>query len=772
MQFDFKREPGRFLMNRPQVSFDKPLVSVITPFYNAGKYFEQTYNSVLNQTFPWFEWIIVNDGSTDEASVKLMKELAAKDKRIRTFSQENGGAVKARKLGVTESRSDIVIFLDADDLAEKRWVECLYWALVRNPDAAWAYSDSLGFDGNEYLWDRAFSSTIEKSRNILIYAAAIRKMVFEKYPNVYADDTRNNYEDWQLWLKLLAQGQYPAHVQGFLFWYRRLESGELSRINNDKELKKTLLNQIEELAKNVSDGISAVEINGRTSTDFAHPQLFDFNYEDYSVESVKTRLLVLIPHVVHGGADWFNIQIAKNIDKEKYVLSVICTGFGDNDDWLQELAEYCEDLYVLREFLSLHDWPGFIHYYIKTRNVDIVWNISSYYGYYLLPWLRKEFPNLAIGNYVHADAAYWRSGGYARLSAAFREMTELTVTTNRETLNIMREKYNLSDTPTEVSYIGTDVDYYNPDIISTGKIRSQYNIPKDAPVILYLCRISGEKRPFLMLYAAEKLIKLLPETHVLVVGDGDKLKASKELAKQLKIEKNTIFCGTVDDTRAYYQDANMLLICSLKEGLAQTTFEAMSMGLPVVSSDVGGQRELVNEKTGALIKCRQDETDFEAITYNPVEIDELAGALYRFASDLVHCAKVGEANRKLIFEKYSTKRAAQDMERYSQFLLADSAVLERRKQLSQKLRNEFPALADEMVTVYGSLEKLQQDSNEIYQSLNSIQGGTFSKADSVEMLYFYYGILTKTAIGRFMMRVARRFFRFIKEAKKSEKEGV
>ena len=68
-QFDYQKQPGksrtRFYAPDPKDA----LVSVITPFYNAGKYFEQTFNSVMNQTFPWFEWIIVNDGRTREEDV-------------------------------------------------------------------------------------------------------------------------------------------------------------------------------------------------------------------------------------------------------------------------------------------------------------------------------------------------------------------------------------------------------------------------------------------------------------------------------------------------------------------------------------------------------------------------------------------------------------------------------------------------------------------------------------------------------------------------------
>ena len=59
MNFDFSKEPGAATYNRDLVTTEAPLLSVVTPYYNAKRYFQFLYPCVLNQTFPWFEWIIV-----------------------------------------------------------------------------------------------------------------------------------------------------------------------------------------------------------------------------------------------------------------------------------------------------------------------------------------------------------------------------------------------------------------------------------------------------------------------------------------------------------------------------------------------------------------------------------------------------------------------------------------------------------------------------------------------------------------------------------------
>ena len=95
-----------------------PKISVITPFYNSGKDFEQTYNCLINQTFEDYEWIIVNDGSTKTEDVALLEKLAETDCRIRVFHQENGGQSKAKNYGIVQAVTDIIVFIDADDLVE------------------------------------------------------------------------------------------------------------------------------------------------------------------------------------------------------------------------------------------------------------------------------------------------------------------------------------------------------------------------------------------------------------------------------------------------------------------------------------------------------------------------------------------------------------------------------------------------------------------------------------------------------------------------------
>ena len=246
MGFDYSKEPGQELLNRQLNTEGTPLVSIITPYYNVGKYFEQTFTCVMNQTFPWFEWIIVNDGSTNKEDIALMESFAAKDSRIKVLHKENGGISTARNLGIRESTAEIIVPLDADDLIVPTYIEQIYWGLYFHPDAAWCYTDTIGFGTQEYQWIKEFSSERMKTENLLVCTAGIRKSAIEQ-AGYYLEDVKHFNEDWYMWLILLGKGKYPVHIKNNGFWYRRNDTGVLSIVRNDEDVKKKAKELIEQV---------------------------------------------------------------------------------------------------------------------------------------------------------------------------------------------------------------------------------------------------------------------------------------------------------------------------------------------------------------------------------------------------------------------------------------------------------------------------------------------------------------------------------------------
>ena len=141
-------------------------ISIITPVYNVEKYLEKNIESILGQTFKDYEFIIVNDGSTD-SSGEIAEKYAKKDNRIKVINKENGGAPSARNEGIKIAKGDYLYFPDSDDWLEKDYLENLYAAAVRtNVDLVITGFKMEYYEGNkEVTYPVSINSEIEIYNN-------------------------------------------------------------------------------------------------------------------------------------------------------------------------------------------------------------------------------------------------------------------------------------------------------------------------------------------------------------------------------------------------------------------------------------------------------------------------------------------------------------------------------------------------------------------------------------------------------------------------------
>ena len=90
----------------------------------------------------------------------------------------------------------------------------------------------------------------------------------------------------------------------------------------------------------------------------------------------------------------------------------------------------------------------------------------------------------------------------------------------------------------------------------------------------------------------------------------------------MHIYDDIIFTGNMKNTAEIYAISDVTINCSIKEGLALTSYESLSMGVPVVTADVGGQKELINDDVGKVIKLRQNEKDIYNEIYSNEEVHD------------------------------------------------------------------------------------------------------------------------------------------------------
>ena len=100
-------------------------ITIIMPVFNKEKYIRETIESVLNQTLNEFEFIIIDDGSTDKSGI-ISDVYARKDERIRVIHIPNGGVSNARNIGLDMAEGEYITFIDADDRVTEGYLENLY----------------------------------------------------------------------------------------------------------------------------------------------------------------------------------------------------------------------------------------------------------------------------------------------------------------------------------------------------------------------------------------------------------------------------------------------------------------------------------------------------------------------------------------------------------------------------------------------------------------------------------------------------------------------
>ena len=633
--FDFEMQPGKTLKKQNEYIEKETIISVIIPFYNDKKYIEQTINCVLNQTFPYYEILIIDDGSKDEESLKKLEEIEKLDKRIKVFHKENEGASATRDFGASKSAnsSKYLFFLDSDDLIVDTYLECAYWTLETNPKATWTYTDSLGFEGDKYLWNKWFDSENMKKENDLVATALIRKKEFFEV-NGYELREKSISEDWNLWLKLIAKGHFPVRMNFYGFWYRRKENeGERNRAKSNQARDMQI---IQESAKKIKERVKAIQYPIQNyNWDKIEDEVKGIVYPELKQENEKINLLLIIPWLTTGGADKFNIDLIRGLDKNKFNITIITTEPQINN-YRQEAEKYAT-VYDLTTFIDRKYWISFINYIIKTQNINIIFNTNSRYGYSILPYLKGKYPEIPILDYVHMEEWYNRNGGFSRDSSSNMSVIDKTLVCNNNSEKILIEHFKREPKEVETVYIGVDSEEYKPseDEKIKAEILEKYKINKNNRFIIsYICRISQQKRPHLLMQIIKKLKEQRNDFLFVIAGDGNMLNDIKKEARNLNLTENIVFIGNVKETKQIYQISDLTINCSIKEGLALTAYESLSMGVPVISSDVGGQKELINEKVGVIVPCMQKEEDIFDFNYSNEEIQNYVDAINKILSNL------------------------------------------------------------------------------------------------------------------------------------------
>jgi GT2 family glycosyltransferase len=210
----------------PMTSTTNPRVSVVIPCYNLGAFLDEAVDSVLSQTYQDFEIIIVNDGSTDPETNRLLSDY--RRPRTRVIQIENRGLAAARNCAIQHATGTYVSALDADDRYERTFLEKTTRILDEDADVTFVSCWLQNFGEQDWVWkqDRCDFPVLLGECTVAT-PALVRKSALDAVGGYDERMPHQGYEDWDLWITLVEQGYRGTIVPEVLFYYRR-RAGSMS----------------------------------------------------------------------------------------------------------------------------------------------------------------------------------------------------------------------------------------------------------------------------------------------------------------------------------------------------------------------------------------------------------------------------------------------------------------------------------------------------------------------------------------------------------------
>lgn len=200
-----------------------PKVSVIVPCYKQAEYLPETLDSVLAQTYPAWECIIVNDGSPDNTDA-IAKAYLEKDIRFKYCYQENQGLASARNNGIVNSTGEYILPLDADDMIAPTYIEKAIVRFKQYPETKLVYCKGHTFGESNHPMDLVDYNYDTFIWGNCIFCSAVYKRSDYDQTNGYNPNMAHGLEDWDFWLSLLKKEDHIFRIDEILFYYRVKEN--------------------------------------------------------------------------------------------------------------------------------------------------------------------------------------------------------------------------------------------------------------------------------------------------------------------------------------------------------------------------------------------------------------------------------------------------------------------------------------------------------------------------------------------------------------------
>jgi glycosyltransferase involved in cell wall biosynthesis len=525
-----------------------PSISIfITVFNQTQSELVRAIQSARAQKGTEIKIKIIDDGSNSEETLQFLKNLELNEDED-LFTQKNAGVVNARNFLIDKCTTDFLVFLDPDDSFQPNYIESAITVLKQNRSIEILFPNVLVHDLEilqDELWVAGpFDSSILKDRNTIPMSSVVSTRLMKSLGG-YSTDFESGVEDWDLWYRASLSNAVAQHLPIIGYTYTK---ALISRTTYAKENKNSII--LRQLGPNC-------------------------NFELWMQGEVDVFLFVpFLPRI--GGVEKYIKVLLEDFEKAGFNVALIVTesaaiGYEDNVDAYQNLAYAVLDR---NRFES--DSLFVLAISALSNSATISVNFGSPWAFLRSPEINKiTHKNIcfvfnseislqrAIG-WKNSYDEFWVA--YEGIKSEFAEELQNKVVTIYT--GVIQETESAKRTQ------------------SLGPFR-----------VGFLGRLSPEKNPALFLRIA-KLAKGNKDFLFKIAGEGP---LNDSIQKECQKLLNVDFLGYMEDPFEFLSEIDCLMITSETEGIPLAAMEALSIGIPVISTNVGGMEELIlTQQHGAV----------------------------------------------------------------------------------------------------------------------------------------------------------------------------
>ena len=557
------------------------LVSVIIPCFNYGRFVTDAVDSVLKQTLQDYEIIVVDDGSTDPATIEVLEAL--QHPKLHVFRQRNKGLPGARNAGIEIARGEYICCLDADDQLDPTFLEKCVSLLESNPGVGIAYTWLKLYGDENGIWETA---NLDLDRllvtNHIIVSAVYRRSDWVRAGG-YSEEMRGGYEDWEFWLRLAGLGLRGMAIAEPLFLHHR-HGRTMTHEANDMsaELMARMQHRNHELFE--KPGVRRALRKRYRDVQLDMPFVELSRPEQFLRPTHSSATLFLLPWLDLGGAEMMILDLMKGLVDNRSIFVV--TTVPHPNPVSADFAALAEAIFHLPNFLAERDWQAFLSNLVHTRAIQSILVSGSQFGYQALGHLRREQPGLRVIDLLHNDSPLGHIANAIDADAAIDVHVGVAP---RVAETLARNGVAPGKCMTILN--GVDIGSFAlPDASTRKAARARFGLAENAFVCLFVGRFSVEKRADLFCGLAGRFFGE-GRVRFVMVGDGP----LKSVLSQKHPSVRFIEAQPRSDMPLVYAIADLLVITSEVEGMPMTMLEALACGVPVLATRAGDIRTVIHD---------------------------------------------------------------------------------------------------------------------------------------------------------------------------------